>query len=141
MAKNSDGQVRGQLNRLSANNVGIDDLQDFIYQQAQMWVGLDQWQVPDSSECVDFVIEEAGEAFSAKHRLVRPGYTRNNPRDISWDNVDEEIADTLIMCLRYFNQRGKLARLEIGRKLDAMHRKRIKEARNGPDSPSTDPSS
>lgn len=106
-------------------NLTLSDLQEHIQALAQEWTSWGKWADPDQRDCLDFVVEEAVEAFTMRKRIAQTNFTRNNPRDhISMDMVDEEVADTIIMCLRWFNLREKSANDAILVKLEEMHEKR-----------------
>lgn len=108
-------------------NLTLSALQEHIQALAQEWISWGKWADPDPRDCLDFVVEEAVEAFTMRKRIQQTNFTRNNPRDhISMDMVDEEVADTMIMCLRWFNLRERSANDAILAKLEEMHEKRKK---------------
>lgn len=106
----------------------IKDLQQYIQNLADEWTKLGQWTDPSLSDCIDFIVEEAGEAHKARIRFLKPFYTRNNPQETTIQDVDEEVADTLIMCLRWFNLRQLDAGGQVLGKLAEMDRKRREAA-------------
>lgn len=102
----------------------LEQAQAYIQTLADDWTSLGQWTEPNLAECIDFIIEEAGEAHSAKIRLTAPHFTRNHCLPISIADVDEEVADCLVMCLRYFNIRGIAADGPVLAKLRRMDAKK-----------------
>jgi NTP pyrophosphatase (non-canonical NTP hydrolase) len=104
----------------------LSQAQTFIRELAEWWHGLGQWNDPaDEHACIDFIVEEAAESLSKIVRLQNTQYTRNNPQQITIEMVDEEVADTLIMCLRYFNLRQINAGHVMALKLRLMTLKRL----------------
>lgn len=102
----------------------LGEIQQHIARLADDWANLGQWTEPNLAECIDFIIEEAGEAHSAKIRLSSPHFTRNHIFPVSIADVDEEVADCLIMCIRYFNIRGRRADEAVLGKLARMDQKK-----------------
>ena len=104
----------------------LGQAQTFVQELAEWWHSLGQWTDPqDEHACIDFIVEEAVESLSKIVRLQRTVYTRNNPQTITIEQVDEEVADTLIMCLRYFNLRRLQAWQVVCLKLRLMTLKRL----------------
>jgi NTP pyrophosphatase (non-canonical NTP hydrolase) len=105
------------------NSTPIDIIEAELHALGEYWQSIGQWQQPTAERALQFMVTEAGEALDALLRLDG-GYTRNNPRPASWDKVDEEVADTLIMALRYFATRGLSAEQAIRDKIERMHAKK-----------------
>lgn len=113
------------------NAMTLNDLQDYIHQLAQEWVDLKQWEQPTELEAVAFMVTEAAEALSDALSAANSSFVRNNPdKDRSWAKVDVEVADTIIMALRYFAARGMPAEAAVLSKIKKMDEKRRNAATN-----------
>ena len=87
--------------------MSLDELQDYIYQLGEQWADLGKWKQPDPFDSVAFMVTEAGEALSDAMSAKDADFVRNNHEKVrNWLGVDEEVADTIIMALRYFAARG-----------------------------------
>lgn len=103
----------------------FDELQDYIYQLGEQWVDLGKWKQPDPFKAVAFMVTEAGEALSDAMSAEDAGFVRNNyEKTRNWVGVDEEVADTIIMALRYFAARGYSAEQAVLSKIERMDEKK-----------------
>lgn len=105
------------------HSTAIDVIEAEIHALGDYWEQIGQWQQPSAEQSIKFMIIEAAEALDELMRLDG-GFVRNNPRLSNWDKVDEEVADTLIMGLRYFATRGLSAEQSIRDKIERMHTKK-----------------
>ena len=104
----------------------IDELKTFIHNQGELW-GQDsaKWQQPSPKAAIMFMVTEAAEALSSAISADDPGFIRNNPDKIrDWEATTEEVADTIIMALRYFGAMGLSVESAVLAKLEKMARKR-----------------
>lgn len=99
----------------------VNDLQKVTGDLADLWVKMGEWQHAGHRDVVDFVLQEAHEAFDKYKRATAQHFVRNNPRPVKLEQVDEEMADTMIMAFRWFILRGRSAEDAIVNKLSAMH--------------------
>jgi hypothetical protein len=113
--------------------IGLFDLQGIIEALAEEWQVAGKWDPPNGKDCISFMVTEAAEALDETLRAFNPNYVRNNPRGGSVEEIlaraDEEVADTIIMGLRWFNLRNKSALGPIVDKLRKMDQK--KKSRDG----------
>ena len=85
------------------------------------WLEAESFVMPkDLDDCIKFIVSESVEAMDALMRVDDP-YKRNNPRQVSLDNVDEEVADVIFMAIVYFIMRGKSAAIQLETKLEIMN--------------------
>lgn len=86
----------------------LTELQQEIQALAVQWESWGLWHEPDEPrDSMEFMLTEIGEATDARIRVQNQTYTRNNPDNgVTWAEVDFEVADAVIMALRYFNRRG-----------------------------------
>jgi hypothetical protein len=54
-------------------------LQQLIRSHREKWIAAEQWQDPDLTDCLDFMMTEVAEAIEKRLRM-RPGYVRNHDR-------------------------------------------------------------
>lgn len=99
------------------------DLQTLINQHRQKWLTSGKWQDPTLPEALMFATSELGEAFDKFLRL-QGGFTRNNEREATEDQLAEEIFDTIMMCVIALDTMGHNLRATALGKLKKMDEKR-----------------
>lgn len=105
----------------------IDELKDYIHSLGTEWTERGKFKMPDKERAVSFMVTEAAEALSAALSAADSGFVRNNPDKVrDWSAVDVEVADTIIMALRYFALRpvpveaavlAKIKKMDEGRRV------------------------
>ncbi|MFQ5434274.1 MAG: hypothetical protein ACE5FD_05305 [Anaerolineae bacterium] len=72
-------------------------LQDGIRMYRRRWAEIGQWQDPDLTDCLDFMMTEVAEAIDKRLRL-NPDYARNNSRPLTRAiDLGVEIFDAIMM--------------------------------------------
>ncbi|MGD8604347.1 MAG: hypothetical protein PVF49_07230 [Anaerolineales bacterium] len=72
-------------------------IQTTIRNHRQKWIAADQWQEPDLTDCLDFMMTEVAEAIEKRLRM-RPGYVRNNDEPApSKEELGIEVFDAIMM--------------------------------------------
>jgi NTP pyrophosphatase (non-canonical NTP hydrolase) len=115
---------------LISENCPIDQLSADLDELGEHWQAIGQWSQPSPERALQFMVTEAGESLDALLRLDG-SFTRNNPAEAGWEKVDEEVADTIIMGLRYFAARGLSVEQAIRDKTERMHTKKEFAASQG----------
>jgi NTP pyrophosphatase (non-canonical NTP hydrolase) len=108
----------------------IDVIAQELHALGEYWQTINQWAQPTPERALQFMVTEAGEALDALLRLDGQ-FVRNNPTAASLGKVDEEVADTIIMGLRYFAARGLSPEMFIRDKTERMHTKKEFAASQG----------
>lgn len=108
----------------------IDILAAELHALGDYWQSIGQWGQPSPERALQFMVTEAAESLDALLRLDG-SFTRNNPAEAGWQKVDEEVADTIIMGLRYFAARGLSVEQAIRDKTERMHTKKEFAASQG----------
>lgn len=99
-------------------------IQTRIRDHRQKWIDANQWQEPDLTDCLDFMLTEVAEAIEKRLRM-RPGYVRNNDEPApSKEELGIEVFDAIMMgCIAL-----DLLELDLDQiaatKLDRMDRKK-----------------
>lgn len=99
-------------------------LQQKIRSHREKWLAAGQWQEPDLTDCLDFMMTEVAEAIEKRLRM-RPGYVRNHDEPSpSQEELGIEIFDAIMMgCIAL-----DLLDLDLDQlaavKLDRMDRKK-----------------
>ena len=72
-------------------------IQTKIRSHRQKWIAANQWQEPDLTDCLDFMMTEVAEAIEKRLRM-RPGYVRNNDEPApSHEELGIEVFDAIMM--------------------------------------------
>lgn len=100
----------------------MKDLQELVGKLTRKWAEAGQGVVPDQRDCLDYIATTAAKAIATRLRLQR--YVRNPPPQTSLADVDREVADTIFMCLVWFNLRGMNAVDKVMNRLSKMDRER-----------------
>jgi hypothetical protein len=100
------------------------DLQTVIREHRKRWIEAGQWEEPNLTDCLDFMMTEVAEAIDKRLRLSA-GYVRNNEKPIpSPQELGIEIFDAIMMGCIALDLLG-LDLQEIGReKLGRMDQKK-----------------
>ena len=99
-------------------------IQNKIRSHREKWIAADQWQDPNLTDCLDFMMTEVAEAIDKRLRM-RSGYVRNNDEPVPSDEeLGIEVFDAIMMgCIALDLLDLDLEQL-AATKLDRMDRKK-----------------